>query len=183
MDEEQISKDIEKTLEIVKDLPDEYRLKTYEILLNAFLTERLPKAIVTDTTQEQVSDSKDFVIPIDVKAFLAQNSLTENVLWNLFIIEGSEVRPIYTLETDKNTIAQVQIACLLALENALMGKEFEFSIEIVRTKVQELDLYDSNNFMKGFKKNYFASYDDSEHVSLSPAGKTELADIIEELAK
>lgn len=190
MDEDKLSQDIEKALNLVKDLPDEYRLRTYEILLSAFMKDRTTKAIVVEDsrlTSPREASTEDFLVPIDVKAFLVQNNLTEDVLWKLFLVEGSEVRPVYKLKTEKKATAVIQVACLLALENALMGKEFEFSIEDVRTHVQNLDLYDSTNFMGVFKKSknktLFTSLDDEEHVPISPAGKTELADIIEELIK
>lgn len=190
MDDEEISQIIQKTLGLVKDLPDEYRSKTYEILLNALLREHYPQLaepVVEKRDDAAAVNESEFSVPIDLKAFLVQNNLTEDMLWRLFLIDGDEIRPVYKLKTERKATAVIQVACLLALEEALMGGSFEFSVEDVRSRVQELDLYDATNFLPTFKtrrnKSFFGSLEDLEKVPLSPAGKTELADIIEELTQ
>ncbi|MFW9886885.1 MAG: hypothetical protein ACFFER_01810 [Candidatus Thorarchaeota archaeon] len=189
MEPEEITEIIAKVLKIVEDVPEEYKLKTYEILLTNYLQ---PVRITREASPEEriepdVTPDADepFLVPIDVKAFMAQNGLSEELLKQLFLIEGNEIRPIFILKTTKKAAAQIQIACLLSLENALRGNRFEFSLEDARKRVQDFKAYDSKNFKPTFTRNkdLFGSLDDEEHISLSPAGKTELAEIIEEITK
>ena len=96
--------------------------------------------------------------------------------------EGGEVRPIYQIKNkDVKADAQMQVAMLTALENALKpdGK-FEFSIEDVRKYCVNQGVYDSTNFMTNFKKNarLFRNLKEKDHIELSPEGKTELAEAV-----
>jgi hypothetical protein len=125
------------------------------------------------------------VIPIDVRAFLQQQNVPEECLGKLFFMEGTEVRPIYKITTTMKSKAQLQLALLTSLENALKGGKFEFSIETVRQKCIDHLCYDSANFKRYFKNNskLFKDLSDEEHVELSPEGKVELAETISEIAK
>lgn len=187
MNDDELSQEIQRILDIVEKLPEEYRLKTYEILLKASVMKtnigEVTRVKLDETIDVTEIKSEPLIVPIDVKAFFAQNSLSEEVIQKLFLVQGSEIRPIYKLKTTKKATAQIQVACLVALENALNGNKFEFSIKDVRSRVDELKALDKSNFIPIFtrKKDLFTSLDDDEHVPLSPAGKTELADTIEEL--
>ena len=189
MDPEEIRNIIDDILRIIEDVPEEYKLRTYEILLTNYLqSARIAEKPVPVGGKESVTPeetSQPFLIPIDVKAFMAQNNLSEDLIKLLFLIEGNEIWPIYKLKTTKKTKAQIQLACLLSLESALRGNKFEFSLEEVRRRVQDFKAYDSKNFRPTFTryKDLFSDLIDEEHISLSPAGKTELAEIIEEIAK
>ena len=74
---------------------------------------------------------------------------------------------------------------MVALENAVQGNKFEFSIEEVRKQCQNHKVYDRKNFKTNFKKNakFFKSLNDEEHVELSPEGQTELAEVISIVVK
>ena len=185
-DLEQPIKDI---IALVEKFDERYREKCFEILLNFYLSKELQ---VTPTTKseekkEPEGEKEEFLIPIDVRAFLLTYDISEEILSKLFLIQKDEVRPVYKIETTKKSLAQIQIALLIALEHAIRTRSnrFEFSMETVRQRCKDHLVYDADNFSAHFKNNkaYFKSLDDSEHVELSADGRTELADVISTVAK
>ncbi|MCX6648644.1 MAG: hypothetical protein NTV61_04565 [Candidatus Bathyarchaeota archaeon] len=170
----------------VEQIPEYYRMKAFEVLLNQKLTgTQLPFEIVKHETKSEPVPTGKFIIPIDVRAFLQQYEVAEEKLKKLFLMQDKEVRPTYQITTTKKSRSQIQIALLVALETALKGGKFEFNAETVRTRCQELKSYDQPNFQANFKNNQslFKSLADPEHVELSPDGKSALADVISEIVK
>lgn len=157
----------------------------FEILLNNFLKiGKIPEKEPENKNAPADQPQKKFIIPIDVRAFLQQYNVPEDNIQKLFIMEGEEIRPIYTIKTTKKSDAQMQLALLTSLENALRSQgKFEFGIEAVRSRCREHVVLDSTNFKTHFKNNkkFFKDLSDDEHVELSPDGKAELADIILEI--
>jgi hypothetical protein len=176
---------------LVNKLDEKYREKCFEILLNLYLRRKFETPIITPV--EKISEKEEKVIhektpfPIDVRAFLTQNSIPEEIIGKLFLVDKDEIRPIYKITTIKKASAQIQIAFLSALENAIrkQGNKFEFSMENVRELCQSYNVYDTANFKKHFKDNskLFKSLDNEEHVELSPEGQTELAEVMTTVAK
>jgi len=185
MNLEELEKSIKEIIQLVEKLDEKYRQKCFEILLDFHLRHELglmtgPEAV--EKEKKLPSEKEEFVIPIDVRAFLQSNNILEESLQKLFLMHKNEIRPIYKITATKRAAAQVQIALLTALENALHGpgSKFEFSTETVRQVCKDHKVYDAANFKKIFKDNekYFKSLDDEEHIELSPEGKTELAEVI-----
>jgi len=182
---EQLESRIKEFVDIAEKFPEPYRQKIFEVLLVDYLRSKAPEkpSEVSEATVPAVAPSPapKFTIPIGVRAFLQQYNVPEDRIQKLFFIEGEEIHPIYHLKTTVVADAQIQLALLTALENALKpGGKFEFSVKTVREKCKELKLYDQPNFNAIFKRkdSYFKSLKDEEHVDLSPDGKAELADII-----
>ena len=183
---DKIVDEIRQIIEIVEKIPEYYREKAFEVLLNTKLAGK-PLQFETpifEIKHEPITTGK-FIIPIDVKAFLQQFNLPEELLQRLFFMQDSEVRPVYQIKTTKKARSQIQVSLLVALENALKGGKYEFGTEIIRTRCQELKCYSGTNFQANFKNNksLFKSLDDPEHIELSPDGKVELAEVISEITK
>jgi len=192
MSTEELESKIKEFIEIAEKQPEMYRVKCFEILLTNYLTSGKTSLGLGNDQQldkgQLVPEQpvKKFVIPIDVRAFLQQYTLSEDNIQKLFLIEGEEIRSIYTIETTKKADAQMQIALLTALENALKPNgKFEFSVENVRVRCNDHKVYDATNFKTNFKnkKKLFKDLDDEENVELSPDGKAELAEVILEIVK
>ena len=177
-------------IEICEQIPEPYRTSCFEILLKSRMggTQTLQKPI--DQTPVQTPDSttepeNEFEIPIDVRAFLSQFDLDESVIQKLFLIQNKEIRPKFTIKTVKKSKAQIQIALLLALENAIKNpsNKFEFAAEDVRSRCRDRSVYDQPNFVTHFKnhKKLFKSLTDTEKISLSADGKSELAETISQI--
>jgi hypothetical protein len=186
----------EKTLdEIVKisdSVPEKYQVKCFEILLNSVIKPLQPtvpglKADVEEKDKfEKIKTPGDekFLLPIDVKAFLSQYGLNEAILWKFFVAEGEQIRPIYTLKVTKKATAQIQHALMLCLETAMISGQFEINKEALRERCKDQKSYDGGNFNTNLKVNEknFKAVEGVDILSLSPDGKSELADLLEELS-
>jgi len=185
MNFEELEKPIQDIVKLVEKIDEKYREKCFEILLNFYLKKELQIVTepgVEEKEKEQGVAKEEFLVPIDVRAFLQQYNIPEEKLQKLFLIEKNQVRPIYKITTRKKATAQMQITLLTALENATtaQGAKFEFSMENVRERCKSYKIYDEANFKANFRKNqgFFKNLNDEEHVELSPEGLTELAEVI-----
>ena len=182
------AEELKKIVELANTVPEEYRQKCFELLLSYSLRsvtsprEGLSGA-VNKPALSQEKTQKKFILPIDVKAFLSQYGLNESVLWKYFLVEGSEIRPIYHLKATQKARAQIQYALMIALETAISTGQFVVDAEKLRTRCQYQNCYDSANFMKNIKDKaeLFKSIANDQPMPLSPVGKSELADLIEQL--
>jgi hypothetical protein len=180
--------ELKKIVDLVNVVPQEYRLKCFELLLRHALRGEatIPPLTFVPTPPSSpatVTPQKPFVLAIDVKAFLSQYGLDESLLWKYFHAEGNEVRPIYKLKTHKKAKAQIEHALMMALESALVTGQFQVELEALRTRCNEQKCYDVPNFMKNLKGNsrLFKSVAGEQPLSLSPDGKSELAELLEAL--
>ncbi len=180
---------LKKIVDLVETVPQEYRQKCFEILLTHALQGATGALPVSGAPQAvpppppPTTPQKTFVLPIDVKAFLSQYKLDESILWKFFIVEGNQLRPIYHLKANKKAAAQIQHTLMMALENALVTGQFQCEIETIRERCTDQKCYDSANFMATIKNNagLFKGIETDKPLSLSPDGKSELADLLESL--
>lgn len=180
--------EIRKIIALVEKLPETYKLVAFEVLLKATIRGTRDLSAPDITPIESKPDTATQIeLPIDVKAFLMQYTIPEEAIMKLFLRHGTQMRPIYKIKEEKKGTAQIQIALLTALENALKSAEtkFEFSTERVRIICKDQGKYDQPNFNGNFRynKKLFTSLTDPEHVELSAEGKSELADVVAELTK
>lgn len=183
---ENLQTNINKIIDVVEKIPEKYREKAFEILLNNSISrEKIENKKDKLKKEESTLDDYSFQMPIEVRAFLSQFSISEERINELYLITGpKEIARKFRLNTIKAAEAQIQMAVLLALENTLMGDgKFEFNIENVRTKCEEEKCYDSKNFATNFKKKkkFFKDLNAKENIALSPLGKEHLADVLNEL--
>lgn len=182
MTTEQLEAKIKEFVEIAEKLPEQYREKCFEVLLLKYLNTQSFEKRVPEVTRAPIVSAQQFGLPIDVKAFLSQYMIAEDSVRKLFYIEGTEIRPIYQIKaTESVATAQVQIALLTALENALKPERgFQFSFEEVKNRCKERGIDYGTNFRNNFKNSLrlFKGLKDEAHVELSPDGKAELADVI-----
>ena len=182
---DELESKIKAFVEIAEKLPERYREKCFEVMLTNYLstlmTAKRPEIVVTPPSTPTTKPN----IQIDVKAFLQQYNVLEDSIQKLFLVEGENIRSIYSLKTTKKSDAQMQVAFLIAFEHALKSGKFEFSMEEVRQKCKELLVYDVSNFTAHFKNNtkFFKDLINEEHIELSPNGKSELAEVILEITK
>lgn len=191
MDSE-LKKEIKEIIEVVKECPEGLQGRAFEILLTDCLEQRRegkpPKREVKEKEKKPPeieglgkSGFENFQLPMRVKAFLKKQNLVPTDLDKTFHVENQEIEPIWSLETTAFSKAQIQIALIDALENALTSGEFSFQLEKVREKCQEKQAYDKTNFMKNFKGSsgkYFGKIDSDSPTSLSDEGMNRLADYI-----
>jgi hypothetical protein len=170
---------LKEIVELTNTVPPEYRQKCFDLLLSYALKSLTPPP----PPPPPPPPGGPFILPIDVKAFLSQYGLDEAKLWKLYFIDGGEIRPIYQLTETKKSRVQIQHALLMALESALLTGQFQVGIEALRTRCNEQKCYDKINFMTNLKtyKGLFKAVEKDQPLVLSPEGKSELSDIIEQL--
>ena len=188
---EELERKMKEFIEIAEKLPEKYRERCFEALARHFLwglrmtEEPRPKPGELEPAIKAVAPPK-FIVPIGVRALLQQFDIPEEMIQKLFVIDGEEIQSKYQIETTVKSDAQIQLALLTALENALKpGGKFEFSMEAVRQKCIDHRVYDQPNFKTIFrnKTKFFKSLKDEEHVELSVDGKAELAEAISAVGK
>jgi hypothetical protein len=178
--------ELKEIVGLANSVPEEYRQKCFELLLSRYLQGTLPAApppALSAPVSVPQPTSKLFTMPIDVRAFLTQYGLTEDILRRVYHIEGNEVRPIYALKTTKKGTAQVEHALLMALESALLTGQFQVEPEELRQRCVDQKCYDKSNFAQHLRNNakYFKGINLEEPLVLSPDGKAELAEVLERL--
>lgn len=187
----QISEEqLQEIVQLAETVPEKFQEKCFELLLSHALGFASRPGISPVSSEPVVQeravapDQVEFVLPIDVKAFLTQYGFAESTVWDFFLADGEEIRPIYKLSSTKKAEAQTQHALMMALETAIGTGNFTVGIEELRSRCQERKVYDSPNFKKNIKSraNLFRQVDDVEDLTLSPDGKSELADLLETLA-
>ncbi|MCW3983800.1 MAG: hypothetical protein NWE96_07370 [Candidatus Bathyarchaeota archaeon] len=182
---EKFRKPIEEIINFTNTLDEEYREKCFEILFTRYLSNHheieSPPAVLENKCIPQLRE-----YPPELKAFIKQHGITEEIINKLFLRESGEIHPIYKITEKKRATAQIQVALLTAFENALVTPNgaFEFSMKNARERCVDYNVYDGNDFIFNFKKcaGLFSNVD-AEVVKLTPIGKDELANLIATISK
>lgn len=172
---------IKEAVSLAKTAPPEYREKTFEILLKILCS---PNTYVKPLLDSGDADD-EYKLPTHVEAFVKQFDISESNIKDHFVINGSDdIVKKYTIENNTMSRSQIEIACMLALENALHGAKFEFSFEEAKTACEENHCFDKYHFMKNFKnrRNMFKSLDMKENIELTSDGKKYLKDLLIKLS-
>lgn len=189
---EKLRKPILDIINFTNSLDQAYREKCFEVLLNHYLATN--QDTNTNAFSSTLQENKANIIthkyqheyPFELRTFLQENNITEEIINKLFLREKGEVKPIYNILEKKKAVAQIQIALLTAFENALMvpNGAIEFQMKNARQRCVERSLYDNNDFIYNFKirAGLFTSLD-NEVVKLTLIGKTELANVMVMLSK
>jgi len=107
MNLDELEKPIQDIIKLVEKIDEKYREKCFEILLNFYLRKELQMVTepsVPEKEKELEGKKEEFLIPIDVRAFLQQYNIPEEKLQRLFLIEKNQVRPIYQITTTKRLL-------------------------------------------------------------------------------
>jgi hypothetical protein len=178
--------ELERIVALAETLPETYRQKGFELLLTHALDGQSGQPIPsgdapTDGHADRRAETQ--TLPIDVKAFFNQHHLDLAALEKLFHIEGTEVRPIYTLRDTTKVKAQIHLALLIALESAIHTGQFEIDTPTLRKRCQDQKCYDMANFMRHIRNNagLFKSIEPSQPLELSVEGKKQLADLVQRM--
>ncbi len=184
---EKLKKPIQDIVNLTNTIDERYREKCFEVLLNYYLsnnTSGVKSRLSVETQKSNTLGVQD--LPAELKMFLEQNNISEETVNNLFLREKGEVRPIYKITEKKKSAAQIQIALLTAFENALAtpNAAFEFSLNTVRQRCMENNVYEGNDFFINFvnRAGLFQNLN-HETVKLTPIGKTELANALTAVSK
>lgn len=188
---EKLKKEMKEILEVVKQCPEKFQGKCFELLLANFL-EKEKEIPIPEKDKERkpgVPPFKEKIkkedIHMKVKAFFQKFNLPLDQLGKLFLMEKGHIEPTYKLDTTVIAHAQIQLSLLEALKEAVNSGNFKFEMEDIRSLCKDKKCYDSANFLAHFKKNKDLfknkTFNKDEPIELSDEGMKELAEIIKDL--
>jgi hypothetical protein len=175
---EKLRKPIQDIINFANTVDERYREKCFEVLLNHYLSKGVEMKSSPLMQEDSAFVASD--IPAELKKFLQENRISEEAVNKLFSRAGEEVRPIYQITETKKAVAQIQIALLTALENALIAPNgaLEFQMKTARQRCVDYGVYETE-FISNFKNRAGLFTDlDNEVVRLTPLGRTELANLL-----
>ena len=175
---EKLRKPIQDIINFANTVDERYREKCFEVLLNHYLSKGVEMKISPLMQEDSAFVASD--VPAELKKFLQENRISEEAVNKLFSRAGEEVRPIYQITETKKAAAQIQIALLTALENALIAPNgaLEFQMKTARQRCVDYGVYETE-FISNFKNRAGLFTDlDNEVVRLTPLGRTELANLL-----
>lgn len=180
---EKLRRPIQGIINFVNTIDERYREKCFEVLLNHYLAKGVEMKISPSVQENNALPAPDIQasdIPAGLKTFLQENMISEEVVNKLFLRTKGETRPIYKIAEKKKAVAQIQIALLTALENALVTSTgvLEFQMKTARQRCVDYNVYETE-LIFNFKNRAGLFTDlDNEVVRLTPIGRTELANLL-----
>ncbi|MCY4259177.1 MAG: hypothetical protein OXC91_02785 [Rhodobacteraceae bacterium] len=189
MDYEKLKTEIDAIVKIVESVPENLRVKCFEILLKNYLVS-LDASHPDDTGGPSARPIASTNIPSDREVVMRQIGVTEKELSDILVFDGSEIHFISEPNAKSKAHRVVQWALLLALRNALTSDKGDLRVdpEALRSICQDKGCYDAKNFWGTLKSSthapLFAGRLQSQGDArvLSPKGKAALKDLIRELA-
>ncbi len=189
MSYEKLKNEIKVITEIAASVPEAFREKCFEILLNHFLsseTGKPPKQI--DKKEYEVpKDTTNIETPSLVKAFMRRRDVSQEQINSLVMIDGEDLHFIKEPSHNEASRGQNEWALLLALKNGILNNALKTDPEDVRSITQEKGFYNATNFSTNFKKAKYAAYFKEPLEPQGPAqplssdGEKALADLIKGL--
>lgn len=187
MDTERIQEDLRRILELLKDVPEPYKAKAFELLLSHSISVSEPAkhdANVKGQT-ERASDAYSQRLPKELRPFITRTGVSEQDILQIIDIERREIRQIP--RTTSKAQGQVQTALLVALLTAATGGALEVDANKVREMCRSFGYYDEANFSSTFKKNsnlFIGPVRSNEPPRrLSLEGERQLAQLVRELVR
>ena len=116
MELEELEEPIQSIITLVKKIDAQYQEKCFEILLEYYLKNELkliPKSSEEGTPDQDKPEENEYQIPIDVRAFLSQHQIPEDILGKLFLIQQDAIRPIYTITTTRKLLLRFKLLCYM----------------------------------------------------------------------
>jgi hypothetical protein len=198
MDFKQLKSGIKEISEIAAALPEPFRAKCFETLLNALLAEVKPaqeqKPPKDDKNKREnvppnlPPASNTIAMNSQLRLLTLKAEVTEEELNKVVFVENGEVNFIREPTPTGIREGQLEWALMIALKNGILKNVFEADAEAVRSKCIDAGFYDKNNFAANFKSAKFKSYfkdvlkPQGEAVSLTADGQLALGALVKRLA-
>jgi len=195
MDFKQLKSGIKEVSDIASSVPEQFRDKCFETLLNALLAGDPPAKDHAESKQPPKDEERRPKPPLSsvslnaqLRVFLRKTKVAEEALDKIILVEGDEVHFIQTPKSKNNTQGQLDWSLLLALKNAILKNSFETDPEEVRSKCIDVGFYDKANFAANFKREKFKKLfkgtlaAQGKAVALSLDGQEALGELVRSLA-
>ena len=192
MNYEKLKKEIKEISEIAASVPESFREKCFEVLLEHVLSgEKKPEKPSThkdkeeEKTEKEINQTMD--LPSHVKAFMRRREITQDQIEALVMLDGEDLHFIKVPSHNEASRGQNEWALLAALKNGILNNSLKADPEEVRSLVQDKGFYDAKNFSTNFKKAKYKAYfkealeTQGSAQALSQDGEKALADLIKNL--
>jgi len=195
MDYEKLQVELKRIVELTEALPESYRIKCFEILLNNLLYEeradRLGAARIKPADKD-LHGGKDeetrLPLTAQLRVFMMRNKITDEVLNSVCFYADNQAHFIKEPPAPSVAEGQIQWALLLALKGAIEANSFSVDPEAVRSVCQDKGFYDSTNFSSVFKRESYKKLfkgllePQGEPQQISLDGEAELASLLRLMA-
>lgn len=192
MDYQKLKKEIKEIADIAAGVPDTFKEKCFEVLLNHLISETPKPPPRNDRAPETgnigaPSPATDLPVTTQLRVFMQKNGISEGEVKSILMVADNDVHFIREPAPGNVTTGQMQWALLLALKNCILKNDLSADPEDVRSVCQEKGFYDAANFAANFKKAKYAKlFKDAmekqgDAQGLTPEGQTELAKVIRQL--
>ncbi len=199
MDYKQLKSSIKEIVDIAASIPEPFRNKCFEVLLNSLLGEQRPGATedaratepfkqVEPTKKPAGIASSSIPMTAPLRVLMTKTGISEEELRRVILVSGGEVHFIREPHPNKVIEGQMEWSLLLALKNAVLNNAMTTDPEEVRSKCQDAGFYDKANFAANFKRDKIAKLFKSslvpqgQAVALSSEGQDTLGKLIKALA-
>jgi hypothetical protein len=199
LDYKQLKSSIKEIAEIATSVPEPFRNKCFEVLLNSLLAEQRPAsaedASATERlkqagpAKEQAPDAPTSIpMTAQLRVLMSKTGVSEEELKKVVLVTDGEVHFIKEPQPKKVTEGQMQWSLLLALKNAILKNSMTTDPEEVRSKCQDAGFYDKANFARNFKMDKIAKLfkgslvPQGQAVALSSEGQDALGQLLKALA-
>lgn len=201
---EKLKEEIKAIAEIADSVPEAFKERCFEILLENLLTPASPdtKKVAQETpgtaavpaAQPKEADvpasenGSTIPKPSQIKVFMGKTGVTAADLSKVLMYEDETVHFIQEPQGNKIARGQIEWALLLALKKGVEKNVLEVDPEVARSICQEKGFYDQKNFQANFKsanasKLFMGAMEKQGPAQkLSSDGMTELGKIVKELA-
>lgn len=178
-----IKKIVEEIASISQTVPEQFRLKCFEILLQHKLQGAMTPSGATKTAEEKSVPSKD---SSDLfSRFCDIQKITKNMLERVFDFSGEEPRIIVgDLKKSDKAGRQRNIALLIGVKNLYKTSQTIIPREEFVAYCRDYSAYDTSNFSTNMKsaRELFIEHQDPKGWRLTKPGEEEAARVIKELA-
>jgi uncharacterized protein YcgL (UPF0745 family) len=194
---EDLKQEIKEITSIAESVPEAFREKCFELLLNKVLareTRHKPDEVEKGKLKHEESEldraghgPSTLSLQGQVKAFMRRRDITPEQMETLLMIENGEVHFLKEPSHGEAKRGQNEWALLLALKSGLLNNILKADPEDVRSIVQEKGFYNATNFATNFKGDRYSGYfkeplrTQGTAQPLTPEGEKALAELIKTL--
>ena len=189
MSYEKLKKEIKEISGIAASVPEAFREKCFEMLLNHILSVEVgkPSPPTDKKDKDKSKDTPSMEVPPHVRAFMRRRDISQEQIDSLLMLDGEELHFLKEPSHSQASRGQNEWALLLALKNGILKNSLKADPEDVRSLVQEKGFYNAGNFSTNFKKAKYAAYfqealeRQGSAQALSQDGEKALAELIRSL--
>lgn len=197
---EELKEEIKAIADIADSVPDVFKERCFEVLLQNLLTSLTPAdspsriisakspAMEPQNTPPPVANAGSIPTPSQIKILMQKTGMTAEELSKVVMYDDNAVHFIQEPQGNRIARGQVEWALLLALKKGIEKNVLEVDPEEVRSICQDKGFYDAANFATNFKAPVTAKLFQGEMKKqgtaqkLSNEGLTELGKIAKEFA-